>query len=163
MDNARPNPRLQRTGCRPPLSRQPLGSSKVTPSLWFLIVTLLACAASSCAPAYSERHELVAWCPNGSRVSFGDQHLHGMSVSVAGKLGPLVDAAVRWRKMNSDGEWREGATNQDGDFAVTDQQDGEYQLEVCARGYRPISGVVVINHASPSFGFTLFARSTDGK
>jgi len=165
----RPNTRMQRTRSSPsalrsPLMRCPLGSAKLLRALLLQCVPLaaLSCSASTASPA-----NLSGWCSGGSAVDFGVQRLHGLVGVLKGEQGPVPNAAVRWRavgsSMTATADWAAGATDQDGRFFVTDMSSGRWQLEICAKGYRPIQGIVEISEGSPIDSFELVAERDNGQ
>jgi hypothetical protein len=148
-----PNKALQRTRSAPlrsPLSFETLGdSSKLIARLVLLTGAALA-ATTSCTTSHSPRSS--DWCLEGKPLDFGKQRARGLYLKIRGPDGPVVGAKVRWRAngMSATRDWQEWQTGEEGFFGVTDKLPGEFELDVCAKGYRPLHGIVVVDQSAPS-------------
>ena len=57
--------------------------------------------------------------------------------------------------MTASRDWQLGGTSEDGRFFASDLQPGEWELQLCPKGYRAIRGVVEIDESSPIESFDL--------
>jgi hypothetical protein len=155
LNAASPNPRLQRTPLRAPLSRKPLGSVGYGVALVsvIMVVSLQACA--------SGQGGAPPWCP-GQAVDFGVKRVHGLLGTLSTETGPVVGAPVRWRPVgpgsSAPPEWQFGGTDQTGRFFASDLAAGRWELQLCPQGYRPIRGVIQIDDGSPVESVALYAQ-----
>ena len=120
--------------------------------------------------ALARRTEVLG-LPRGARLAplstLANNIYMGMFGTLMGDAGPISEAAVRWRAvgvgMTATRDWNEGATDQAGLFFSSDMPEGKWELEICAKGYRPIRGVIVINQSLPIAGVSLRAERLNAK
>jgi len=155
---ALPNMRVQRTRSSPsaphsPLTRYPLGSAWRQAAI--VAGIHLAVVAAACASSAGARK---AEACRGSLQEFGKIRDSSLGFRVVGSNGRGVSGlSWRYRKRfifpGRWSDWEQGEKGQCEEFdscgylGVSDQEEGVWEVEVCAPGYRPLHGYIELRYS----------------
>jgi hypothetical protein len=77
-----------------------------------------------------------------------------LDFTLLGEPEPIAGARVRWRPFGTtttaNATWTEGSTDDHGYFGVADIATGQWEVEICADGYRPMHVTVQIDPLKPA-------------
>jgi len=146
---SRPNPRLQRTRMRSPLSRQPLGGhdhQRFLVSLFFCLC-FLGAANCSMAPAPADEAKSSALACRGHRSTIlpalERRSLHGMA-TLSSDGSPLAGLRIILTAQDQTNPIREVVADAAGRFSFRPLPPGRYTLKTCLEGFDTVEIAVTL-------------------